>query len=161
MREIAEPGDRRIVLRDETWLQTRLSLDAVKTLDSNLRLSRNDGDIQIVTYHKPSDPLSAGDHGSQAAQIAKDLLHLADIRVLLGQDHEVAAELGGLLGLTPLQQDIVTSWAMHDKAEPCGWSATTPSRCSPSSPRSNATSPTPTTPSPPRATPDERRTRAG
>ena len=115
MRETAAPGDRRIVLRDEAWLQTRLSLDAVMTLDSNLRLSRTDGDIQIVTYHKPSDPLSAGDHGSQAAQIAKDLLHLSDIRILMGQDREVADELGGLLGLSPMQQDIVTDWAMQEK----------------------------------------------
>ena len=86
MREMAAPGDRRIVLRDEAWMQTRLGVEAVKTLDSNLRLSRTDGDIQLVTYHKPSDPLSAGDQGSQAAQIAKDLLNLADVRILMGQD---------------------------------------------------------------------------
>ena len=115
MREMAAPGDRRIVLRDEAWLQTRLGVEAVKTLDSNLRLSRNDGDIQLVTYHKPSDPLSAGDEGSQAAQIAKDLLHLADIRILMGQDLEVGAELGHLLGLTPMQRDLVTGWAMQGK----------------------------------------------
>jgi hypothetical protein len=114
-RELAAPGDRRIVLRDEAWLQTRLSLDAVMTLDSNLRLSRTDGDIQVVTYHKPSDPLSAGDQGSQAAQIAKDLLHLADVRILMGQDEEVAADLSGLLGLTQMQQDLVTGWAMQEK----------------------------------------------
>jgi hypothetical protein len=115
MREMAEPGDRRIVLRDEAWMQTRLGVEAVKTLDSNLRLSRNDGDVQVVTYHKPSDPLSAGDQGSQAAQIAKDLLHLADVRILMGQDQEVATELGHLLGLTRMQQDLVTGWAMQDK----------------------------------------------
>ena len=115
IREMAEAGDRRIVLRDEAWMQTRLGVDAVKTLDSNLRLSRNDGDIQLVTYHKPSDPLSAGDQGSQAAQIAKDLLHLADVRILMGQDEEVGNELGHLLGLTRMQQDLVTGWAMQDK----------------------------------------------
>jgi hypothetical protein len=115
MRELAEPGDRRIVLRDEAWMQTRLGVEAVKTLDSNLRLSRNDGDVQLVTYHKPSDPLSAGDQGSQAAQIAKDLLHLADVRILMGQDQEVAVELGHLLGLTQMQRAIVTGWAMQDK----------------------------------------------
>jgi hypothetical protein len=60
MRESASAGDRRIVLRDEAWLQTRLSLEAVEALDANLRLSRTEGDIQLVTYHKPSDPLSAG-----------------------------------------------------------------------------------------------------
>ncbi|MCM0621936.1 ATP-binding protein [Nocardioides bruguierae] len=115
MRELARPGDRRIVLRDEAWLQTRLSLDAVSSLDANLRLSRRDGDIQIVTYHKPSDPLAAGDAGSQAAQIARDLLHLADTRVLLGQDAEVASELGTLLGLTRMQRDAVTGWAMQER----------------------------------------------
>ncbi|WP_235530974.1 MULTISPECIES: ATP-binding protein [unclassified Nocardioides] len=115
IREMAEPGDRRIVLRDEAWMQTRLGVEAVKTLDSNLRLSRNDGDIQLVTYHKPSDPLSAGDQGSQAAQIAKDLLHLSDVRVLMGQDEEVATELAHLLGLTRVQQELVTGWAMQDK----------------------------------------------
>ena len=115
MRELAAPGDRRIVLRDEAWMQTRLGVDAVKTLDASLRLSRTDGDIQVVTYHKPSDPLSAGDHGSQAAQIAKDLLNLADTRILLGQDPNIASELGDLLGLTHLHQQLVTGWAMQAK----------------------------------------------
>jgi hypothetical protein len=115
MRELADPGDRRIVLRDEAWMQTRLGVDAVKTLDASLRLSRTDGDIQVVTYHKPSDPLSAGDTGSQAAQIAKDLLNLADIRVLLGQDPNIAGELSDLLGLTHLHQQLVTGWAMQAK----------------------------------------------
>jgi len=115
MREVASAGDRRIVLRDEAWLQTRLSLEAVMALDANLRLSRTDGDIQIVTYHKPSDPLSAGDQGSQAAQIAKDLLNLSDVRILMGQDESIAAELGVLLGLTGMQQGLVTGWAMQEK----------------------------------------------
>lgn len=115
IRELADDGDRRIVLRDEAWMQTRLGVEAVKTLDSSLRLSRNDGDIQLVTYHKPSDPLSAGDSGSQAAQIAKDLLHLADVRVLMGQDEEVGTELGHLLGLTNMQRGLVTGWAMQGK----------------------------------------------
>jgi len=124
MREMAEPGDCRIVLRDEAWMQTRLGVEAVKTLDSNLRLSRNDGDLQLVTYHKPSEPLSAGDQGSQAAQIAKDLLHLADVRILLGQDEEVGAELGQLLGLSHMQQELVTGWPCRTRAGRSGWSAT-------------------------------------
>ncbi len=112
MREIAEPGDVRIVVRDETWKQMRLGLEPVKTLDSNLRLSRHAGDVQIVVCHKPSDPLAAGAADSQAVAIAKDLLHLADIRVLHGQDKAVANELAGLLGLNPIAQQLVTGWAM-------------------------------------------------
>ncbi len=115
MREIAAPDDVRIVVRDETWKQMRLGLEPVKTLDSNLRLSRHAGDVQVVVYHKPSDPLSAGAADSQAVAIAKDLLHLADIRVLHGQDKAVADELAQLLGLPPMAQQLVTGWAMGGK----------------------------------------------
>lgn len=115
IREIADPGDVRIVVRDETWKQMRLGLEPVKTLDSNLRLSRHAGDVQLVVYHKPSDPLAAGAADSQAVAIARDLLHLADVRVLHGQDKAVADELGGLLGLTPAAQQLVTGWAMGGK----------------------------------------------
>ncbi len=115
MREIADPGDLRIVIRDETWKQMRLGVEAVKSLDSNLRLSRRDGDVQVVIYHKPSDPLSAGAAGSQAVAIAKDLLHLGDIKVLHGQDQAVADELATLLGITPAAQQLITGWAMAGK----------------------------------------------
>jgi hypothetical protein len=115
MRELADPGDRRIVVRDESWKQLRLGVEAVKSFDADLRLSRSNGDIQVAVGHKPSDPLSAGDVGSQAVAIAKDLLHLADIKILHGQDLAVAEELDRLLGLGPIAQDLVTGWAMHGK----------------------------------------------
>ena len=115
MRETAEPGDVRIVVRDEAWKQLRLGPEAVKSFDADLRLSRRDGDIQWAIAHKPSDLLSVGDHGSQAVSIAKDLLHLADIKVLHGQDPGVAAELEQLLGLGPIAQDLITGWAMQGR----------------------------------------------
>ncbi len=111
-REMAAPGDLRIVVRDETWKQMRLGLEAVKSLDADLRFSRRDGDIQMVIFHKPSDPMTAGAAGSQAVAIARDLLHLGDIKVLHGQDEAVARELGDLLGLRPMAQDLITGWAM-------------------------------------------------
>ena len=111
-REMAAAGDLRIVVRDETWKQMRLGLEAVKSLDADLRFSRRDGDIQIVIFHKPSDPMTAGAAGSQAVAIARDLLHLGDIKVLHGQDEAVAEELGDLLGLRPMAQDLITGWAM-------------------------------------------------
>ena len=105
----------RIVVRDESWKQLRLGVEAVKSFDSDLRLSRSSGDIQIAICHKPSDPLSAGDASSQAVAIAKDLLHLADIKILHGQDLGVARDLEQLMGLGPIARDVVTSWAMHGK----------------------------------------------
>ncbi|WP_290515317.1 ATP-binding protein [Aeromicrobium sp.] len=115
MREMADPGDLRIVVRDESWKQLRLGPEAVKSFDADLRLSRRDGDVQFAVAHKPSDMLSAGDSGSQAAAIAKDLLHLADIKILHGQDLGVAVELEQMLGLGPIARDIVTTWAMQGK----------------------------------------------
>jgi hypothetical protein len=111
MTQLAEPGDLRIVVRDECWKQMRLGPDAVKSLDADLRLSRRDGCIQIVVAHKPSDMLTVGDTGSQAVAIAKDLLHLCATKVLFGQDEQIGDELAALLGLAPLAQRLVTGWA--------------------------------------------------
>ena len=119
LREIAEPGDLRIVVRDEVWKQMRLGVSAVMSFDADLRLSRGmagkGGDIQFANLHKPSDLLSVGDAGSQAAMIAKDLLELADIKILGGQKPGVARELDSMLGLGPIAQNLVTGWAMQDK----------------------------------------------
>ncbi|MDR1791287.1 MAG: ATP-binding protein [Propionibacteriaceae bacterium] len=115
MRELSEPGDMRVVVRDECWRQFRLGIDAVKSFDADLRLSRRDGDIQMAIAHKPSDFLSVGDAGSQAVQIAKDMFHLADTKILLGQDQEVANQLGELLGINPMAQQLVTGWCRQEK----------------------------------------------
>ena len=111
MRETAEPGDMRIIVRDEVWKQARLGVDAIKSFDADLRLSRRDGDIQMCAAHKPSDFLSVGDAGSQAAAIARDMLHLADTKILAGQDQAVADELEDLLGLGRTATGIITGWA--------------------------------------------------
>jgi len=119
MREITARGDLRIVVRDESWRQLRLGVEAVKSFDADLRLSRGvagrGGDIQFAVAHKPSDLLSAGDAGSQAATIAKDLLDLADIKILHGQDQKVGQELDTMLGLGPKAQQLVTGWARQAK----------------------------------------------
>ncbi len=115
MRENAAAGDLRINVRDEVWKQMRLGPEAVKSFDADLRLSRTDGDIQWANAHKPADLLSVGEAGSQAVTIAKDLLHLTDVKILHGQDAAVAAELETLLGLGPIARDVVTRWAMQGK----------------------------------------------
>jgi hypothetical protein len=115
MTQVAEPGDLRIVVRDESWKQMRLGVEAVKSLDADLRLSRRDGIVQMVIAHKPSDMLTVGDAGSQAVAIAKDLLHMCATKVLLGQDEKVGDDLSRLLGLAPMAEQIVTGWAAAAK----------------------------------------------
>lgn len=119
MREIADPGDLRVVVRDEVWKAMRLGVEAVKSLDEDLRLSRGvagrGGDIQWLNAHKPSDMLTVGDQGSQAATIARDLMHLADIKILHGQKQGVARELDDMLGLGAQASEVMTGWAMQRK----------------------------------------------
>ena len=55
--------------------------------------------------HPPTDT-----GATQAAAIAKDMLHLADTKILHGQDQGVAEELQALLGLPDLAVHIVTDW---------------------------------------------------
>lgn len=119
MREIAPPGDLRIVVRDEVWKVMRLGVEAVKSLDEDFRLSRGvagkGGDIQWANAHKPSDMLTVGDLGSQAANIARDLMHLADIKILHGQKPEIARDLDTMLGLGPQATNAIAGWAMQRK----------------------------------------------
>ncbi len=115
MTQIAEPGDLRVIVRDEAWKQMRLGVDAVKSLDADLRLSRTDGCVQIIAAHKPSDMLTVGDAGSQAVAIAKDLMHMCGTKVLLGQDEKIGDDLSALLGLAPMAEQIVTDWATAAK----------------------------------------------
>lgn len=119
MREITTSGDLRIVVRDESWRQLRLGVEAVKSFDADLRLSRGaggqGGDIQFAVAHKPSDLLAVGDVGSQAATIAKDLLALADIKILHGQDKQVGDELDTMLGLGPKARKLILGWCRQEK----------------------------------------------
>jgi hypothetical protein len=115
MTQLAQPGDLRIVVRDESWKQMRLGLDAVKSLDGDLRLSRRDGCIPVLVAHKPSDMTSVGDARSQAVAIAKDLIHLCGTKVLHGQDKQVSDDLAELIGLKPMAQRLVTDWATAGK----------------------------------------------
>ena len=152
MREIAAPGDLRIVLRDEVWKVMRLGVEAVKSLDEDLRLSRGvagqGGDIQWANAHKPSDMLTVGDQGSQAAAIARDLMHLADIKILHGQKPGVATELDAMLGLGPAATAVMTDWAMHRQGpRPVAGGGTAATRWRPGCTRPRNTSPGPTTPS--------------
>ena len=53
MREIAAPGDLRVVVRDESWKQCAWASEAVKSLDDDLRLSRG-SPARAATSSAPS-----------------------------------------------------------------------------------------------------------
>lgn len=109
--DLRRPGEITIVVRDEVWRQMRLGIDAVRSLDADLRLSRNEGEIQILVAHKPSDLLSVGAAGSQEVAIAKDMMALCDTKVMFAQDPTIADELSALTGLSDVAREWVSGWA--------------------------------------------------
>lgn len=110
MRELAAPGELRLTIRDEVWLQLRLGPDAVKSFDADLRLSRSQGEIQWCNMHHPSNFASVGDAGSQSSLIAQDMLKLADTKILHGSTDTGLHDQIGDIG-----QRIVTDWGRQAK----------------------------------------------
>lgn len=111
MTDLRRPGEITIVVRDEVWRQMRLGVGAVQSLDADLRLSRNDGEIQLIVAHKPSDLLAVGAVGSQEVTIARDMMALCDTKIMFAQDPGIADELSELVGLGDIARDWVSGWA--------------------------------------------------
>jgi hypothetical protein len=148
-------------------LRRPVGVEAVKSFDADLRLSRSNGDIQIAVGHKPSDPLSAGDVGSQAVAIAEDLLHLADIKVLTAKTAPSPKNSTDSSASAPSPKTWSPAGPCTAKAVPCGASENSCTRCRPCCTPPSSPSPTPTRPSKPPAEaqreegPGTRRTTAG
>lgn len=115
MTDIESAGDIRFVVRDEVWRQMRLGVNAVKSLDSDLRLSRDERQVQMILMHKPSDLGSVGDAGSQEYAIAKDLWALCDTKILLAQEEQIAKDLAAQLGLSSQEAAAIYRWAWGQK----------------------------------------------
>lgn len=101
--------------RDEVWRVMRLGVNAVKSLDSNLRLSRDERKIEMLIMHKPSDLSSVGAAGSQEAAIAEDFWALCDTKVSLGHDKTIAQTTGEKWGLSSQEQAAIAGWCRRKK----------------------------------------------
>ena len=82
---IDEPGPARMIVRDELWRSLRVPA-LVRKVDSDLRLSRAQGTIQVLATHRLADFQAAGAAGSAEAAIASGLVASCDTRVCLRQD---------------------------------------------------------------------------
>lgn len=108
-------GQPTLIPRDEVWRIMRLGVDAVKSLDSNLRLSRDEKKVEMLIMHKPSDLSSVGAAGSQEAAIAEDFWALCDMKVSLGHDSEIAHQTGERWGLSTQEQAAIAGWCRRKK----------------------------------------------
>ena len=104
-----EPGPARIVVRDELWRSLRIPALLTK-VDSDLRMSRNDGTIQVLATHRLSDFEAAGAAGSAEAAIAAGLVASCDTRIVLRQDTGPLADIREQVGLTDVECAHIASW---------------------------------------------------
>jgi type IV secretory pathway VirB4 component len=106
----AAGGPVRLVIRDELWRSMRIPA-MVRKVDSDLRLSRAQGTIQVLATHRLADFEAVGAAGSEEAAIARNLISSCDIRVCLAQDTQPLAMTWEIIGLTETECAHIGSWS--------------------------------------------------
>lgn len=104
-----EPGPARMVVRDELWRSLRVPALVRKT-DSDLRLSRALGTMQVLATHRLSDFEAVGAAGSAEAAIAAGLIASCDTRICLRQDTGPLNATREQIGLTDTECAHISSW---------------------------------------------------
>jgi hypothetical protein len=107
-------GPVRLVIRDELWRAMRIPA-MVRKLDADLRLSRSNGTIEVLSTHRLSDFEAVGAAGSEEVAIAKGLISSCDVRICLAQDTAPLAMTRDAIGLTDTECQHIASWTGHHK----------------------------------------------
>jgi hypothetical protein len=107
---VDEPGPARMVIRDELWRSLRIPA-LVRKVDSDLRLSRAQGTIQVLATHRLADFETAGVAGSAESAIATGLIASCDTRICLRQDTAPLAATREQIGLTDTECAHIASWS--------------------------------------------------
>jgi hypothetical protein len=108
------PGGVRAIVRDELWRSLRIPA-MVRKIDSDLRLSRSQGTIQMLSTHRLSDFEQVGSAGSEEVAIARNLIASCDTRVQLAQDTGPLAMTREAIGLTDAECRHIASWSAEHK----------------------------------------------
>ncbi|GGK82103.1 ATP-binding protein [Sphaerisporangium melleum] len=108
---IDEPGGPlRLVVRDELWRAMRVPA-MIRKVDSDLRLSRAQGTIQVLATHRLADFEAVGPEGSQEVTIARNLIASCDVRICLRQDTAPLAMTRDAIGLTDTECAHIAAWS--------------------------------------------------
>ena len=102
-------GGVRLVVRDELWRALRIPA-MIRKVDSDLRLSRSQGTIQVLATHRLADFEAVGPAGSAEVAIASNLLASCDVRICLRQDTAPLAMTRQAIGLTDTEAAHIASW---------------------------------------------------
>jgi type IV secretory pathway VirB4 component len=102
------PGRERLInVADESWKIVQHT-GLGEWFQSNFKLARQFGVMNVVVLHKLADLQAAGDAGSRAARIAEGLIADASTRVVYHQDESQVPLTRTLLGLSESEADLIS-----------------------------------------------------
>lgn len=103
-----EPGRERMInVADEAWKIIQHP-GLGEWFQSNFKLARQFGVMNLVVLHKLGDLQTAGDAGSRAARLAEGLIADASTRVVYHQDESQIESTRELLGLSTTEARLLT-----------------------------------------------------
>src|ERR1700742_4120055 len=107
-RTAERPGRERLInVADESWKIVQHT-GLGEWFQSNFKLARQFGVMNLVVLHKLADLQAAGDEGSRAARIAEGLIADASTRIIYHQDPAQAALTRSLLGLSGAEAELLS-----------------------------------------------------
>ncbi len=102
------PGRERLInVSDESWKIVQHT-GLGEWFQSNFKLARQFGVMNLVVLHKLADLQAAGDAGSRAARIAEGLVADASTRIIYHQDESQIALTQSLLGLSETEAELIS-----------------------------------------------------
>jgi type IV secretory pathway VirB4 component len=102
------PGRERLInVADESWKIVQHT-GLGEWFQSNFKLARQFGVMNLVVMHKLADLQAAGDAGSRAARIAEGLVADASTRIVYHQDESQVALTRSLLGLSESEAHLIS-----------------------------------------------------
>jgi type IV secretory pathway VirB4 component len=107
-RTAERPGRERLInVADESWKIVQHA-GLGEWFQSNFKLARQFGVMNLVVLHKLADLQAAGDAGSRAARIAEGLVADASTRVVYHQDESQVPLTRTLLGLSHSEAELIS-----------------------------------------------------
>ncbi len=107
-RTAERPGRERLInVADESWKIVQHT-GLGEWFQSNFKLARQFGVMNLVVLHKLADLHAAGDAGSRAARIAEGLIADASTRVVYHQDESQVPLTRTLLGLSEREAQLIS-----------------------------------------------------
>jgi type IV secretory pathway VirB4 component len=103
-----QPGRQRLInVADESWKIVQHT-GLGEWFQSNFKLARQYGVMNVIVLHKLGDLHTAGDAGSRAARIAEGLIADASTRIVYHQDESQVPLTRALLGLSESEARLIS-----------------------------------------------------